>query len=86
MWASNLPGLAAARITYALDALGDAGLSVQIQPIHDATDQADWLDQVLRQIYPRVSGESIARSWQRPASQAARVSWMSCRVWLSAVI
>ena len=41
MWASNLPGLAAARITYALDALGDAGLSVQIQPIDDATDQAD---------------------------------------------
>jgi hypothetical protein len=39
MWASNLPDLAAARITYALDALGDAGLSVQIQPIHDATDQ-----------------------------------------------
>ena len=32
MWASNLPDLAAARITYALDALGDAGLSVQIQP------------------------------------------------------
>jgi hypothetical protein len=39
MWASNLPGLAAARITYALDALGDAGRSVQIQPIHDATDR-----------------------------------------------
>jgi pimeloyl-ACP methyl ester carboxylesterase len=28
-----------ARITYALDALGDAGLSVQIRPIRDATDE-----------------------------------------------
>jgi hypothetical protein len=36
--------------------------------------------------YPRGSGESVTRSWQRPASQAARVSWMSRRVRLSAVI
>ena len=50
MWADNLPDLAAARITYALDALGDAGLSVQIRPIRDAADQADWLDQVLAQL------------------------------------
>jgi pimeloyl-ACP methyl ester carboxylesterase len=50
MWASNLPDLAAARLTYALDALGDAGLSVQIRPIRDAADQADWLDQVLGQL------------------------------------
>jgi hypothetical protein len=38
------------------------------------------------QIYPRGSGELVTWSWQRPASQAARVSWMSRRVWLSAVI
>ncbi len=50
MWAYNLPDLAAARTTYALDALGDAGLSVQIRPIRDAADQADWLDQVLAQL------------------------------------
>jgi pimeloyl-ACP methyl ester carboxylesterase len=50
MWASNLPDFAAARITYALDALGDAGLSVQIRPIRDATDQADWLEQVLAEL------------------------------------
>ena len=50
MWASNLPDLAAARTTYALDALGDAGLSVQIRPISDGADQADWLDQVLAQL------------------------------------
>jgi pimeloyl-ACP methyl ester carboxylesterase len=50
MWAYNLPDLAAARTTYALDALGDAGLSVQIRRIRDAADQADWLDQVLAQL------------------------------------
>jgi pimeloyl-ACP methyl ester carboxylesterase len=50
MWAYNLPDLAAARITYALDALGDAGLSVQVRPIRDAAEQADWLDQVLAQL------------------------------------
>jgi pimeloyl-ACP methyl ester carboxylesterase len=50
MWAYNLPDLAAARTTYALDALGDAGLSVQVRPIRDAIDQVDWLDQVLAQL------------------------------------
>ena len=50
MWAYNLPDLAGARTTYALDALGDAGLSVQIRRIRDAADQADWLDQVLAQL------------------------------------
>jgi pimeloyl-ACP methyl ester carboxylesterase len=50
MWAYNLRDLAAARTTFALDALGDAGLSVQIRPIRDAADQADWLDQALAQL------------------------------------
>ena len=50
MWASNLPDFAAARTTYALDALGDAGESVQSRPIRAAADQADWLDQVLAQL------------------------------------
>jgi pimeloyl-ACP methyl ester carboxylesterase len=50
MWAYNVPDLAAARTTYALDALGDAGLSVQIRPIRDAAEQADWLDQALAQL------------------------------------
>ena len=53
MWAYNLPDLAAARVTYALDALGDAGLSVQVRPIRDAADQADWLDQVLAELSVR---------------------------------
>ena len=50
MWAYNLPDLAAVRTSYALDALGDAGLSIQIRRIRDAADQADWLDQVLAQL------------------------------------
>jgi pimeloyl-ACP methyl ester carboxylesterase len=50
MWAYNLPDFAAVRITYALDALGDAGLSVQVRPISGAADQADWLDQALAQL------------------------------------
>jgi hypothetical protein len=62
MWASNLPDLAAARITYALDALGDAGLSVLIQPIRDAADQAGWLDQVLAQLPVRSVHPSGTRS------------------------
>lgn len=55
MWVYNLPDLAAARTAFALDALGDAGLSVQIRSIRDAADQADWLDQVLAQLpVPRI--------------------------------
>ena len=50
MWTDNLPDLAAARTTYALDALGDAGMSVQTRPIRDAADQADWLHQVLSRL------------------------------------
>jgi pimeloyl-ACP methyl ester carboxylesterase len=30
--------------------LGDAGMSVQVRPIRDAADQADWLDQALAQL------------------------------------
>jgi pimeloyl-ACP methyl ester carboxylesterase len=47
MWEANLPDLAAERTVYALDALGDAGMSVQTRRISDSADQAAWLDQVL---------------------------------------
>jgi pimeloyl-ACP methyl ester carboxylesterase len=50
MWTKNLPDLAAFRTTYALDALGDAGMSIQIRPVREATDQADWLHQVLARL------------------------------------
>ncbi len=47
MWAENLPGFAAERTVYALDALGDAGLSVQTRALEGGADQAAWLDQAL---------------------------------------
>jgi pimeloyl-ACP methyl ester carboxylesterase len=52
MWASNLNGLLAAApgSIYALDALGDAGLSVQTRAIETSGDQADWLEQTIAQL------------------------------------
>jgi pimeloyl-ACP methyl ester carboxylesterase len=50
MWEANLPGLAEERTAYALDALGDAGMSVQTRRIGDAADQAAWLDQALARL------------------------------------
>lgn len=50
MWEANLPGLAEERTVYALDALGDAGMSVQTRRIGDAADQAAWLDQALARL------------------------------------
>jgi pimeloyl-ACP methyl ester carboxylesterase len=47
MWASNLADLAAKRTVYALDALGDAGMSVQTRRIENGADQADWLDEAI---------------------------------------
>ncbi len=54
MWLDNLPDLAAERPVYALDTLGDAGMSVQTRALVDGADQAAWLDQVLA----RVIGEA----------------------------
>jgi pimeloyl-ACP methyl ester carboxylesterase len=50
MWEANLPDLAEERTVYALDALGDAGMSVQTRRIGDAADQAAWLDQALARL------------------------------------
>jgi pimeloyl-ACP methyl ester carboxylesterase len=47
MWAKNLKDLTAERTVYALDALGDAGLSVQSQPIKNSADQATWIEETL---------------------------------------
>lgn len=47
MWADNLPGFAAERTVYALDALGDAGMSVQTRKLEGGADQAAWLDEAL---------------------------------------
>ena len=50
MWLENLPDLAAGRPVYALDTLGDAGMSVQTRALVDGVDQAAWLDQVLARV------------------------------------
>lgn len=50
MWASNLKELASGRIVYALDALGDAGMSVQTDKLENSADQVDWLEQALKQL------------------------------------
>jgi pimeloyl-ACP methyl ester carboxylesterase len=47
MWVNNLPDFVAKRPVYAMDALGDAGMSTQTVRIKDGTDQATWLHQVL---------------------------------------
>lgn len=50
MWEANLAGLAQKRTVYALDALGDAGMSVQTREIKNAEDQARWLEQVFARL------------------------------------
>ncbi|MFE6233670.1 alpha/beta fold hydrolase [Cellulosimicrobium sp. NPDC057862] len=47
MWGTNLPALLENRPVYALDALGDAGLSVQTAPLRTPDAQAAWIDQAL---------------------------------------
>ncbi|GAB4085897.1 alpha/beta hydrolase [Myceligenerans cantabricum] len=47
MWETNLPDLMAERPVYALDALGDAGMSTQSVPLDGAAAQAEWVDQTL---------------------------------------
>lgn len=50
MWKTNIAELAAHHTVYALDAIGDAGLSVQTTALKDSSDQAQWLDQVFIQL------------------------------------
>ena len=47
MWSDNLPSLLEHRTIYALDALGDAGLSAQSVPLTSTADQARWIDEAL---------------------------------------
>ena len=48
MWEPQLPAWSAQRTVYAVEILGEAGLSVQQRPIRDADDQAAWLAATLR--------------------------------------
>ncbi|MGW0181261.1 alpha/beta fold hydrolase [Nocardia sp. NPDC003345] len=47
VFAGNMAGLLARRSVYALDLLGEPGLSVQDRPIETHADQARWLHEVL---------------------------------------
>ncbi|MGW1740545.1 alpha/beta fold hydrolase [Nocardia sp. NPDC001965] len=47
VFAENMPGLLAQRPVYALDLLGEPGMSVQDRPIETHADQARWLHEVL---------------------------------------
>lgn len=52
MWAESLPDFVATHRVLALDALGDAGLSIQGTPLSSFDEQAEWLDQVVSQLAP----------------------------------
>lgn len=50
VWADNLPDLLKHRSVYALDLLGEPGMSVQSRPITDSSDKAAWLGEVLENL------------------------------------
>jgi pimeloyl-ACP methyl ester carboxylesterase len=50
MWATNLRGLLAQRTVYALDALGDAGMSVQTRAIESSADQGAWIEETFARL------------------------------------
>jgi pimeloyl-ACP methyl ester carboxylesterase len=55
LWADNLPSLLRSRSVYAVDLLGEPGLSVPDSPVPDNQGQAAWLAEVLTQLpEPRV--------------------------------
>lgn len=47
MWGENLPSWIGKRTVYALDALGDAGMSSQSVPVSTLEEQAEWVEQTL---------------------------------------
>lgn len=47
MWSSNLEGLIAKHPVYAMDFLGEAGMSIQTVKIVDGADQAAWLHEAV---------------------------------------
>ena len=72
MWEPNLPTWAAHRTVYAVEVLGEAGLSVQEQPIRDTDDQAAWLGETL--------GDSVSarRIWSGCRSAAGSLPTWRC--------
>jgi pimeloyl-ACP methyl ester carboxylesterase len=47
MWAENLPDWIGQRTIYAVDAIGDAGLTKQTKPLNSFDDQAEWIAQTI---------------------------------------
>ncbi len=47
MWAENLPHWIGRRTIFAVDAIGDAGLSTQTKPLATSDDQAAWISQLI---------------------------------------
>lgn len=47
MWAENLADWIGQRTIYAVDAIGDAGLSTQTRPLTSFDDQAEWIAQTI---------------------------------------
>ncbi len=50
MWADNLPSLLRVSSVYALDMIGEPGRSLQARPISTPEEQAQWLDEALKQL------------------------------------
>ncbi|MEV0157853.1 alpha/beta fold hydrolase [Micromonospora sp. NPDC050686] len=50
MWSENMPDWIGHRTVYALDPIGDSGLSVQCLPLKGFEDQADWIAETLHQL------------------------------------
>lgn len=50
IWAGNMPSLLKLGDVYAVDLLGEPGMSVQERPITCAADQAAWLAEVMREL------------------------------------
>lgn len=47
MWSENLPHWVGARTVYAMDAIGDAGMSTHTVPFETFDQQSDWLEHAL---------------------------------------
>jgi pimeloyl-ACP methyl ester carboxylesterase len=50
VWADNLPALRQLRSVYAVDLLGEPGMSIQQRPITSPQDHAQWLHEVLQEL------------------------------------
>lgn len=50
MWEPNLTGLLKTHDVYAIDLLGEPGLSVQTHPIKDNKQQASWVEEVIMKL------------------------------------